>query len=194
MDEKETLARFQELDRAAQSAFDGGRYADAARQYREAACLAPKSARAFYGLGIAEAAAGNFAAARKALETAYSILPDNAMPLAMLVRVNVAMKDTEQVKAVLQTAAQRFPKNAELHSSLARFLAENQLLDLALAESLRFEQTGASDPASAIALAALENTVGAYEDAIRNAATVEKRGRPRGIGQGIRRRSCRFQL
>ena len=32
----------------------------------------PKSARAFYGLGIAEAAAGNFAAARKALETAYS--------------------------------------------------------------------------------------------------------------------------
>jgi tetratricopeptide (TPR) repeat protein len=183
LDAKETLARFQELDRAAQSAFDGGRFADAARQYRDAACLVPKSARAFYGLGIAEAAAGNFAAARKALETAYSILPDNPMPLAMLVRVDVAMKDTGPVKTVLQTAAHRFPKDAELHSGLARFLAENQLLDLALAESLRFEQTGASDAASAIALAALENTVGAYDDAIRNVAPVEKQA---GLPESVR--------
>ena len=127
-----------------------------------------------YGLGIAEAAAGNFAGARKALETAYEILPDNVMPLAMLVRVNVAMQDIDQVKAVLRRAAQRFPKNGELHSSLARFLAENQLLDLALAESLRFEQTGSSDTASAVALAVLENTVGAYEDAIRHAAAIEE--------------------
>ena len=64
--EKETLARFQELDRAAQTAFDAGRFAEAVRQYREAACLVPKSARAFYGLGIAEAAEGNFPAARQA--------------------------------------------------------------------------------------------------------------------------------
>lgn len=172
--EKETLAKFQELDRAAQNAFDHGQYAAAAQQYREAACLVPKSARAFYGLGIAEAAAGRFAAARKALETAYAILPDNVMPLAMLVRVDVAMKDIDRVKDVLRLAAVRFPKNAELHSSLARFLAESQLLDLALAESLRFEQTGANDTDSTIALAVLENTVGAYEDAIRNAQAVEE--------------------
>ncbi len=172
--EKETLARFQELDRAAQAAFDNGQYAPAARQYREAACLVPKSARAFYGLGLAEAAAGNFTEARKALETAYALLPDNMMPLAMLVRVNVAMKDIDQVKAVLRTAAQRFPRNADLHSSLARFLAENQLLELALAESLRFEQTGSSDTASAVTLAVLENTVGAYGDAIRNATNIEQ--------------------
>ena len=172
--EKETLARFQELDRAAQAALDGGQYAVAVRQYREMVCLVPRSARSLYGLGIAEAAGGNFAAARKALETAYEILPDNVMPLAMLVRVNVAMKDIDQVKAVLRTAAQRFPRNGELHSSLARFLAENQLLDLALAESLRFEQTGSSDTGSAVALAVLENTVGAYPDAIRNAAAVEQ--------------------
>jgi tetratricopeptide (TPR) repeat protein len=171
---QETLARFQELDRAAQASFDAGRYVAAAQQYRDAACVAPNSARALYGLGIAEAAAGNFAEARKALETAYSILPKNAMPLAMLVRVNVAMKDVEQVKAALRTAAQRFPDDAELHSGLARFLAESQMLDLALAESLRLEETGTSDPASAIELAALENTVGAYEDAIRTAAPVEK--------------------
>jgi tetratricopeptide (TPR) repeat protein len=180
--EKETLARFQEVDRAAQAAFDSGQYGPAARQYREAACLVPKSARAFYGLGLAEAAANNFAAARKALETAYALLPSNMMPLAMLVRVNVAMKDIDGVKTVLRTAAQRFPGDAELHSGLARFLAENQLLDLALAESLRFEQTGSlrseptgsRDTASAVALAVLENTVGAYGDAIRNATNIEK--------------------
>jgi tetratricopeptide (TPR) repeat protein len=171
--EKETLAKFQDLDRAAQSAFDRGQFAAAAEQYREAACLVPKSARAFYGLGIAEAAGGKFAAARKALETAYAILPENVMPLAMLARVEVAAKDIDRLKEVLRTAAQRFPKNAELHSGLARFLAESQLLDLALAESLRFEQTGASDTASAVALAVLENGAGAFEDAIRTAQAVE---------------------
>ena len=172
--ESETWARFQELDRSAQAAIDAGQYASAARQYREAACLVPKSARAFYGLGIAEAAAQNFAAARTALEMAYSILPGDAMPLAMLVRVNVALEDTERVRSVLRTAAERFPGDAELHAGLARFLAANQLLDLAVAESLRSEQAGANDAASAIALAALENTVGAYADAIRIADAVEK--------------------
>ena len=174
LSEKETLARFQALDGAAQAAFDQGQYAGAAQQYREAACLVPKSARAFYGLGIAEAAAGNFEAARKALETAYSILPENMMPLAMLVRVNVALRDIDRVKEVLRTAAQRFPQDGELHSGLARFLAENQLLDLALAESLRFERTGSHEPASAVALAVLENTVGAFHDAIRTAAPIEE--------------------
>jgi len=174
--EKETLQKFQQLDRAAQTAFDRGQFAAAADQYREATCLVPKSARAFYGLGIAEAAAGRFPAARQALESAYAILPQNVMPLAMLVRVEVAMKDMDRVKQVLTLMAQRFPKDGELHSSLARFLAENQLLDLALAESLRVEQTGSSDQTAVVAFAVLENTVGAYEDAIRHARAVEEQG------------------
>jgi tetratricopeptide (TPR) repeat protein len=181
--EKETLARFQELDRAAQTAFEAGQYAAAAKHYRDAACLVPKSARAFYGLGIAEAAASNFKAARTALETAYSILPDNKMPLAMLVRVNVAINDLEQVKAVLRKAAGRFPNDAELHAGLARFLAEKELLDLALAESLRAEKSGATDAASAVALAVLEQTVGAYEDAIRVASAVKDQA---GAGEAVR--------
>jgi tetratricopeptide (TPR) repeat protein len=171
--EKERLARFQELDRQAEAAFEQKQYADAARYYREAACVAPKSARAFYGLGTAEAAAANFAAARKAFETADALLPDNMLPLMMLVRVNVAMKDIDRVKEVLRTAAERFPKSADLHAGLARFLAENQLLDLALAESLRAGESGASDAESLVALAALENTVGAFHDAIQTASAVE---------------------
>ena len=174
LDPQETLAKFQEVDRQAQAAFDRGQYAVAAQHYRDAACLAPKSARAFYGLGISAAAAGNYPEARKALETAYAILPDNMMPLAMLVRVNVAMKDVEKVKEVLRTASQRFPRDSELHSGLARFLAENKLLDLALAESLRVEQAGGGDAESAVALAVLEQTAGAYADAIRHASAIEK--------------------
>ena len=170
---QDTLAKFQELDRQAQSAFDGGRFADAAQLYRQAACLVPKSARALFGLGGAEAAASDFPAARTAFEKASALLPENSMPLAMLVRVNVAMRDLTKLKETLRSAAARFPRDAELHSSLARFLAENQLLDLALAESLRAEQTGAIDHTAVVALAVLENTVGAYHDAIDHAKAIE---------------------
>jgi len=86
------------------------------------------------------------------------------------------MKDMDRVKQVLTLMAQRFPKDGELHSSLARFLAENRLLDLALAESLRVEQAGSSDQTAVVAFAVLENTVGAYEDAIRHARAVEEQG------------------
>ena len=180
---KEKLEKFQEMDRAAQSAFDRGDYVSAAGRYRDAACLVPESARAFYGLGIAEAASGRLAEGRKALETAFKILPDNAMPLAMMVRVDAGMKNIERVKEDLRIAAEHFPKDADLHSGLARFLAENQLLDLALAESLRCEQTGSSDASSVIALAVLENSVGAYRDAIRNGQAVEERS---GVSDALR--------
>src|SRR5438094_206020 len=170
---QETLAKFQELDRKAQSAFDGGRFVEAAQLYRQAACLVRTSARALYGLGGSEAAASNFPAARDAFEKAAALLPGTSPPRAMRVRVNTAMHDLTKVKETLRAAAGRFPRDAELHSGLARFLAENQLLDLALAESLRAEATGAIDNASAVALAVLENTVGAYHDAIGHAIAVE---------------------
>ena len=171
---QDTLAKFQELDRQAQSAFDGGRFAESAQLYRQASCLVPKSARALFGLGGAEAAASNFPAARLAFEKASALLPENSMPLAMLARVDVATHDITKLKETLRTAAARFRRDAELHSGLARFLAENQLLDLALAESLRAEQTGAIDNTSVVALAVLENTVGAYHDAIDHAIAIEK--------------------
>lgn len=173
MTAQQTLARFQEIDHAAQAAFDAGRFADAARQYRDAACIAPKSARAFFGLGSSEAAAGNYAPARDAFQTASVLLPQSPLPLGMLVRVTVAMHDLPATKEFLRAAAEKFPNDAELHSGLARLLAENQMLDLALAESLRAEQAGRIDPESEVALAALENTVGAYPDALRHALNIE---------------------
>ena len=56
----ERLTRFQAIDKAAQSAMEQQMFAEAAQHYREEACLVPTSARAFYGLGVAEAAAANF--------------------------------------------------------------------------------------------------------------------------------------
>lgn len=174
LNDAEKLQLFKKLDGDAQGALERRDYEAAVRSYQEAACIAPKSARAFYGLGTAEAAAGDLVAARQALETARDLLPGNVLPLTMLVRVNVALKDTARVKQILRTAAERFPNDAEFHSAIARFLAENQLLDLALAESLRFEQTGSNNLDATLALAVLENTVGAYVDALRNAAAIEE--------------------
>src|SRR5207245_9201459 len=99
------------------------------------------------------------------------------------VAVNLTMKEVVKVKEVLRTAAQRFPRDSELHSGLARFLAENKLLDLALAESLRVEQAGGSDAESTLALAVLEQTAGAYSDAIRHTSAIEN---PRAVSHALK--------
>jgi tetratricopeptide (TPR) repeat protein len=173
---QETLSRVRQLDQTAQAEMQRQQYTQAAEHYREIVCLAPSSAREFYGLGAAEAASGNFLAARKALQTADRLEPANVLPLTMLVRVNVAMNDVDSLKAALREAASRFPNDTELHGSLARFLAGKEQLDLALAEALR-ARAGGSDPESTVGLAVLENSAGAYDDAIRNAEAIEDHAR-----------------
>jgi tetratricopeptide (TPR) repeat protein len=169
----DTLQRFKELDATAQRAVDAANYALAIEKYRQAACLVPSSGRAFYGLGISEAASGEYSEARASLEKADALLRNNPMPLAMLLRVESALNDTDGMKLTLRNLAARFPTDAGLHAATARFLAENHQLDLALAESLRFQQAGGTDPEAAVAAAALENQVGAFEDAIQSAASIK---------------------
>jgi tetratricopeptide (TPR) repeat protein len=169
---QETRAQVEQLDKAAQAAMQNQKYAQAVQHFREIVCLAPNSAREFYGLGAAEAASGDFLSARKSLRTADRLEPANVLPLTMLVRVNVAMNDVDSLKAVLREAASRFPNDAELHGSLARFLAGKDQLDLALAEALR-ARSGATDAESTVGLAVLENSAGAYDDAIHNAQLIE---------------------
>ena len=148
-------------------------FAEAVRDFTEAACLNPRDPRIFYALGSSEAAAGDFLSARKALTTADRLQPGNPLPLAMLVRVNVSMGDVDSLKATLSEAAVRFPANSDLHATLAQFLLQNKLPDLALAEALRSQKAGGATAQSVMDLAVLENTVGAYDDAIRNAAALE---------------------
>lgn len=169
----ETIRKFQQLDAEAERAMQSEQYLAAVAKYREAACLVPNSGRAFYGLGVAQAAAGDFKSAEISLERAAALLPASPMPGAMLVRVEVARGASGATKKVLRSLGERFPRDAALHSGLARFLAENKLLDLALAESLRASSAGQVDPPAMVALAALENRVGAFDDAIQAAAALE---------------------
>lgn len=169
----ERLARFRDLDMRAQSAMQEKRFSDAVQLYREATCLAPESPRGLYGLGVAQAASGDFVGARESLRKADRIQPTSPLPLAMQVRIDYSLNDMDALKADLREEAERFPRDAQLHALLARFLAEKKLMVLALAESLRAQQAGRGDFDAQVQLAILENAAGAYEDAIRNAAAVE---------------------
>ena len=106
----------------------------------------------------------------------------------MQVRVNFSLKDVDELKSNLREAATRFPRDAALHSALARFLAEQNLFILALAEAMRSQQLSA-DPNSTLQLGVLENTIGAYDDALRNVLAVEQSGdvpkQVRGSAAGI---------
>jgi tetratricopeptide (TPR) repeat protein len=171
---QQKAAKFKHLDEQAEAAVQAHRPTEAITLYEQAVCLAPSSPRGYYGLGVAEAEAGDFLRARDSLQTADRLQPTTAMALIMQVRVNYSLKDLDALKDNLRELASRFPHDAPLHDTLSRLLAERNLLVLALAESLRAQQAGASDPRSKVQLAVLENTVGAYSDAIRNAAEVEQ--------------------
>jgi tetratricopeptide (TPR) repeat protein len=171
---QERLSRFRDLDTRAQSAMQQKRFSEAVQLYREATCLAPESPRGLYGLGVAQAASGDFMSARESLRKADRIQPTSPLPLAMEVRINYSLNDIEALKANLREEGERFPRDAQLHALLARFLAEKKLMVLALAESLRAQQAGSADSDSKVQLAILENAAGAHEDAIRNATAVEK--------------------
>jgi tetratricopeptide (TPR) repeat protein len=93
--------------------------------------------------------------------------PDPACLLTQ-VRTNLSQNDVDAVKSNLRELAARFPNDVEAHATLARILAEKNLFMLALAEALR------AGPIATVELAALENTVGAYSDALGNALPAEK--------------------
>lgn len=170
---QQKISQFKQLDSQAENAMQQRRPSDAVQLYEQAVCLVPNSARGFYGLGVAEAAAGQFLKARESLRRADRLQPTTGMPLVMQVRVNFSLKDMDTLKADLREAAERFPNDAQLHTTLARLLAERNLFVLALAEAMRAQQAG-GDLTSKVQLAVLENTAGAYEDAARNALAVEQ--------------------
>ena len=64
---QQKVAQFKQLDADAERAMQQHRPLDAIGMYEQAVCLEPNSARGFYGLGVAEAAAGEFLKARESL-------------------------------------------------------------------------------------------------------------------------------
>jgi tetratricopeptide (TPR) repeat protein len=79
------------------------------------------------------------------------------------------------VKESLRAAAERFPLDGKLHAEFVKDLLHQKAADLALAEALRFEQSGDQDPEATITLAVLENNAGAFGDAVRHAISIEIR-------------------
>lgn len=174
---QEAQARFRELDRKAQVEFRHWELAQAAEDFRQGACFAPDTLRpyyALYGTAIGAAAAGDFVQARRVLLEADRERPDYPLPLAMLVKVSLIAGDMEAVKESLRMAAQRFPRDGKLHAEFVKDLLRQKRLDLALAEALRFAESGARDPDAAITLAAIENEAGAFGDAARDAQALEE--------------------
>jgi tetratricopeptide (TPR) repeat protein len=171
------LDRFHELDKKAQVEFRRGDYAQSAEDFRQAACLAPDDLRSYYtlyGTAIGALAAGNLSGAVEQLKQADSLRPDYPLPLAMLVKVSLQSPDPDAVKEFLRLAAERFPRAGKLHAEFVKDLLHQNRLDLALAEILRFEQTGVPDPESALTLAVIENNAGAFGDALRHAQAIEE--------------------
>jgi tetratricopeptide (TPR) repeat protein len=185
-------ARFQELDRKAQVEFRHAEFARASEDFRQASCVAPESIRSYYelyGIATGAAAAGDFARAREVLEEGDRLRPDYALPLAMLVKVNLISGDFAHLKTSLLAAARRFPSDGKLHAELSQDLLHEKQYDLALAEALRAEESGAAGARAGINLAVLENQVGAFGDAAWLASAIEDQaGLPekvRASGAGI---------
>ena len=177
LDSPDTRDRFHELDKKAQVEFRHGEYAQSAEDFRQAACLAPDDLRSYYtlyGTAIGALAAGNLRSAIERLKQADRLRPDYPLPLAMLVKVSLQSPDPDQVKEFLRLAAERFPRAGKLHAEFVKDLLHQNRLDLALAEVLRFEQTGVQDPESALTLAVIENNAGAFGDACRHAQAIEQ--------------------
>src|SRR4051794_37519140 len=67
---EQRVARFKAADQEAESSMHARQFGQAVTRYKEAVCLVPDSARGWYGLGMAEAAAGSFREARDSLNKA----------------------------------------------------------------------------------------------------------------------------
>ena len=173
----ETKARFQELDRRAQVEFRHAEFAKAVEDFRQATCVAPESIRSYYelyGNATSAVAEADFVRARRILEEADKLRPDYPLPLAMQVQVSLLAGDVAELKASLLTAAQRFPREGRLHAELAQDLVHHKQYDLALAEALRAEESGAGSARAGLNLAVLESQVGAFDDAAKLATAIEQ--------------------
>jgi tetratricopeptide (TPR) repeat protein len=171
------LDRFHELDKKAQVEFRHGEYAQSAEDFRQAACVAPEDLRSYYslyGTAIGALAAGNLSSAIEQLKQADQLRPDYPLPLAMLVKISLQSPDPNQVKEFLRLAAERFPRAGKLHAEFVKDLLHQNRTDLALAEALRFEQSGVLDIESMLTLAVVENNAGAFADAARLGQAIEQ--------------------
>jgi tetratricopeptide (TPR) repeat protein len=173
----QTQQAFETLDHRAQIEFRRDEFAKAASDFRQASEVSPAGLRAcyqMYGAAAAAIAAHDFAAAEEGLASASKLQRDSPLPLAMRVKLNLVAGKIDHVKQALTDLAQRFPVDGRLHADLAQDLIHSKHYDLALAEALRFEQSGILDPHATLNLAVLENEAGAFTDSIATVIPIEQ--------------------
>ncbi len=170
-----SAARYHEFEARAGRWFAAREFAKAADELRAGVCFAPDQARAWHALGVAEAAAGRFDRAETALIEAANRAPRDFRIRLSRAQVETSLGRFDVARQSLLEAAQLEPRGsdaASIHAQLARQLFEQKQYDLALAELLRFRQAGGEDTEALLLLARLENTLGAYHDAIRDASAL----------------------
>jgi predicted Zn-dependent protease len=170
--------QFRRYASEAQEAFQANDYRKAAASFRTALCFAPKNGSLYYGLGLAEAAASSFDRAREALMEARRLAPSEPAILLSLAQVNASagnldesvsnLAQLERCSSGHQNEEQK-QSAIQLRAQLGQALVAQNRFDLALAQLLRVKQAGVSEPAVLLTLATLENNLGAYADAERDA-------------------------
>jgi tetratricopeptide (TPR) repeat protein len=169
-------ARFQELERSGQQAFVRRDFARAAEYLRQAVCYAPSNAHAWHELALAQAASGDFPGADLSLDTAEGLAPPDAGVLLSHAQVQLSLDQPDRARATLQRALQLpaapRPMLGRLYALLARAYIERKQAEAALAAFLRAQQAAPLDVETLLLLATIENSQGAYADAVRNARAV----------------------
>jgi tetratricopeptide (TPR) repeat protein len=105
-----------------------------------------------------------------------SVASDDFATLLGRAQAAASAGDFELATATLAAAERLEPANpavAQLHAHLGGALLQQRKLDLALAQLLRAKQGGWDDPSIRLMLATLENNLGAYGDAIRDASSLD---------------------
>ena len=172
--------RFAKYASQAQEAFQANDYGRAATSFRTALCFAPENGSLYYGLGLAEAAANHFDRARDALIHARRLSPSEPGILLSLAQVNASAGNFDESISNLAQLDRLAPQHqdeeqkraaVQLRAQLGQALLAQNHFELALAQLLRLKQAGISDSAILLTLATLENNLGAYADAERDANT-----------------------
>ena len=188
-------ARFRPLESAAHEAFEQRDFVRAAAALRQAVCFAPGNARAYHELGLAEAASGDFARADAALATAERLAPGEPGILIGRAQVALSLGKPDAARAALRRLPAGSQAPPHIYAQLGKAYAQHKQREPALAALLRAKRAGQQDTETLLLLATIENSAGAYDDAIQDALAVrDAQGVPgprRGAAAAIAGLACK---
>lgn len=149
------------------TAFDAGRYAEAAAELRRALAARPESVPAHVDLAAALAHLGDAPGAAAELREALRLDPANATAHFNLGSLLAAAGPSDEAREHLAAAARALPGDAGAHRALAHLLREAGRLDEALLEYARAVALAPADDAARLESAETLVRLGRYGEARR---------------------------